>query len=127
MAKIGEGGRYRHHKYIWSMPFGNPSHRWELVGAGGALHFHATIVEKYGTSCGLEVHRLEGEGAPHHVNCPLTGGRCWHDGTSLYAEEKLWPVISAYLKTGDHEQIFRLLECEADAMLSARQNKEGGE
>lgn len=119
-GRLGRGGQYRHHKYIWSKPFGSERHHWELVGANGALHFHATITDGYGTSCGLEVHHLEGDGAPHHINCPLTGGRCWHDGTSLYAEEKLWPLIREYLKDGSHEIIFRILESEADEMLRAR-------
>lgn len=119
-GRLGSGGQYRHHKYIWSKPFGNERHHWELVGANGALHFHATYYADHQTSCGLEVHRIEGDGAPHHINCPLTGGRCWHDGTSLYAEEELWPLIKEYLKTGDHETIFRILEGEADKMLRAR-------
>jgi len=39
---------------------------------------------------------------------------CWHDGTSLYATEHLWPIIEAYLRSGEHERIFLFLEHEAD-------------
>ena len=111
--------RYRHHKYQWSKPFGNPHHRWELVGPLGAVHFHVSVNEEYGDSCGLEFHHTEACGwhtdeAPHHVNCPLTGGRCWHDGTSLYASEHLWPRVKDLLALGNHEAIFRILEQEAD-------------
>lgn len=111
--------KYRHHKYTWSKPFSNAHHRWELVGPIGAIHFHVSLSESYGPSCGLEYHHTEVCGfrtdeAPDHVNCPLTGGRCWHDGTSLYASEHLWPYIEPYLKTGDHERIFKILEGEAD-------------
>lgn len=114
---LGQDGRYRHHKYTWAMPFGSVYHRWELVGLNGAIHFTANISDRYSTSCGLEFHHLSPlrpNEAPHHLDCPLTGGRCWHDGTSMYATDTLWPMISAMLKSGAHEEIFRLLESEAD-------------
>lgn len=65
--------------------------------------------------CGLELHSIypKGDDAPDHIDCPLTGGRCWHDGTSLYASETLWPHIQPYLRDGDHETIFKILEREA--------------
>lgn len=112
-------GKYRHHKYTWSKPFGNARHWWELVGPLGAVHFHVSVNDKYGDSCGLEFHHTEACGwhtdeAPHHINCPLTGGRCWHDGTSLYASEHLWPRVKDLLGLGNHEAIFRILEQEAD-------------
>jgi len=108
---------FRHHKYIWTKPFRNVRHHWELVGPRGGIHFHATIDEKYGDSCGLEYHHSEPVGpyehtAPHHKDCPVIGGNCWHDGTSLYANETLWPWISSCLKTGDHDEIFQILERE---------------
>jgi hypothetical protein len=115
--------KYRHHKYTWKKPFGvNVYHSWELVGPVGAVHFHVSLPEKeeaWPPSCGLEFHHTEACGwstdeAPHHVDCPLTGGRCWHDGTSLYASETLWPRVEGWLRAGDHNAIFRLLEREAD-------------
>lgn len=115
--------RYRHHKYTWTKPFGSVRHNWEVVGPLGAVHFHVGITENYPPSAGLEFHHTEAfraksdyrtDDAPDHIDCPLTGGRCWHDGTSLYASEHLWPRIEDYLRAGDHERIFRVLEREAD-------------
>jgi hypothetical protein len=111
--------RYAHHKYTWEKPFGSVRHTWELVSERGGIHFHATINDKYGSSCGLEIHYrnppdyLCGH-APSQLNCWLLKCMCWHDGTTLYAEETLWPIFSAMLKKGDHESIFRFLEQEAD-------------
>lgn len=111
--------RYMHHKYEWAKPFGTPRHQWSLVGPDGGLHFHVSGPHKpeYGEwSCGLEIHHAskQGDSAPHQTKCWLIGGPCWHDGISLYAEETLWPIIKSYLRDGDHETIFRLLEGEAD-------------
>jgi len=108
--------KFKHEKYSWSRHWGTPQHWWELVGPNGAIHFHVSMSEeKYGgPTAGLEFHHLSGEGAPHHLNCPLTGGRCWHDGTSLYASETLWPQIEPMLRSGDHDGIFRALEWEYD-------------
>lgn len=107
--------KFRHQKYTYSNPFGNPRHHWEVVGAHGGVHFHVTIVKGSDASAGLEFHSIypRGEDAPDHINCPLTGGRCWHDGTSLYASETLWPMIEASLRAGAHEEVFRILEHEA--------------
>jgi hypothetical protein len=116
--------RFSHHKYTWSKPFSNVRHNWELVGPGGAVHFHVSESAEYGDSCGLEFHhtrdawrRLYGrsrECAPHHRECPVLGEPCWHDGTSLYASETLWPIIKPMFRghDRDHEAIFRLLENE---------------
>lgn len=120
-------GKFRHHKYTWSKPYGNVYHNWELVGPNGALHFNVCLVKGYDASCGLEFHHLSGEGAPHHLDCPLTGGRCWHDGTSLYARETVWPFVSAYLPTGDHDHIFRYLEGEYEAHFEARSLRTAGD
>lgn len=111
--------KYRHHKYTWVKPWDSVHHRWELVGPLGGLHFHVSIHKDQEPSCGLEFHHTEACGwntgdAPDHISCPLTGGRCWHDGTSLYARETVWPRVEDYLRRGDHEAIFRTLEYEAD-------------
>lgn len=111
---MSEYGKFRHHKYVWSKPFDSILHWWEVVGPNGAIHLHVSTSDQYGDSAGLEFHHLSGEGAPHHLNCPLTGGRCWHDGTSLYAQEWVWPVAKDYLKNGGHDAVFRLLEGEYD-------------
>lgn len=104
--------KFKHHKYTWSKPFLSVRHCWEFVGPAGAVHFTASLTENYGTTAGLEFHHLSGEGAPDHLDCHLTGGRCWHDGTSLYASESVWPAVEPMLRHGDHDGIFRLLEWE---------------
>lgn len=112
--------RFTGHKYTWTHPFTSTRHRWELRGPRGGIHFHVSIMddEKYDPSCGLEFHHSfdpsGGQKAPHHINCQVTGGQCWHDGTSLYAEEKIWPVVKEYLRDGDHKTIFNMLEREYD-------------
>ena len=111
--------KYRHHKYTWSKPFASIRHNWEFVGPIGAVNFHVSIIDGYEPSCGLEFHHTDvcscaKSSAPDHVNCPLTGGRCWHDGTSLYASEHVWPIVSSYLRSGNHDAIFSYLEGEAN-------------
>lgn len=106
--------KYKHHKYTWTNRFNTVRHNWELVGPNGALNLHVSITDPYDPSCGLEFHHLSGEGAPDHINCPYTGGRCWHDGTSLYASETVWPVVKSYLQHNNHELIFHYLEEIAD-------------
>lgn len=118
--------KFAGHKYTMTVsPWGTKEHRWELRGPQGGVHFHIGISRdmKYSPTAGLEIHRCEpadyqrGE-APHHINCPVTGGRCWHDGTSLYATETLWPMFEVWLKHGDHEAIFRSLEGEYNDRFS---------
>ena len=95
----------------------SPRHQWEVVGPNGGIHFHVSLTPGYGPSAGLEIHRrtpLDKNTAPSQSPCWLLGCPCWHDGTSLYAIETLWPMIESYLRSGDHEMIFRLLEGEYD-------------
>lgn len=109
--------RYRHHKYTWTKPWGAARHNWSFVCAKGAVNFHASTYSDNEPSCGLEFHFVSpphGDEAPAHLDCELTGGRCWHDGTSLYAKETLWPMIEPLLLSGDHEMIFRFLEQDAN-------------
>ncbi len=117
--------RYGHHKYTWTNPFGSPRHMWELVGPDGGIHFHVTLTKGYDPSCGLEIHyrSRQGDQAPSQTNCWLVGGPCWHDGTSLYASETLWPLIEPFLRSGDHERIFRILEREADDRFDYRKDE----
>ncbi len=106
--------KFAHHKYTWQKPFGSVRHSWELRGPEGAIHFHASLNEKYGDTCGLEFHHAvqQGDCAPSHLICPLIGGPCWHDGTSLYATEKLWPRIKSLCESGEHGEVFSILEWE---------------
>ena len=118
--------KYLGHRYEYTNGFGYPRHHWELRSAHGAIHFHISIVNTHPPSAGLEFHSIypRGDDAPDHVNCPLTGGRCWHDGTSLYATDTLWPIIKVYLSKGDHESVFRILEHELDERLNPKREEE---
>lgn len=109
--------KFRHHKYEWTKPFGSVRHSWSVLGPLGGVNFHASVNEQYGDTAGLEFHHTRAcqaytSEAPHHKDCWLTGEPCWHDGTSLYATENLWPMISAMLRGGEHDAIFRVLEGE---------------
>ena len=107
--------KFKHHKYTWIRRFETIYHRWELVCGEGGLHLSVSLFRDSEPGCGLEFHSVtqRGDDAPDHVDCPLTGGRCWHDGTSLYARETVWPEVESHLRRGDHDQIFKLLEYEA--------------
>lgn len=108
--------KFNNKKYTYSKPFSAVNHRWEIVGPKAAIHFNVSLYED-STACGLEFHYFEPpdymkDYAPSHVDCVLTGGKCWHDGTSLYASETLWPRIEHHLRVGDHDKIFKILEME---------------
>jgi hypothetical protein len=111
--------KYAHHKYTYNPNMGYPKHDWSLIGEFGGLNFHATIV-KGEASCGLEIHKFFGQGAPSHTPCWLLGAPCWHDGTSMYAMDTLWLMIEPYLKSGEHDTIFKLLEVEATRFLERK-------
>jgi hypothetical protein len=97
-------------------------HQWEVIGPDGGIHLHVSIGDPQygGPSCGLEFHRAAWSSrkphgdAPSQTKCWLIGGPCWHDGTSMYASERIWPLVEGMLKDGDHEAIFRVLEREYD-------------
>lgn len=115
--------RFRDHTYTWSKPFGSARHHWSLRGPRGGISFSASGRDGDET-CGLEFHHAIGfQHDPHvaasHINCPITGGACWHDGTSLYATENLWPMFKTYVARGEHDKIFRFLEREYDDRFGA--------
>ncbi len=119
--------KFNHHKYTYSRPWGSPRHAWSIVGPVGAVSFHASVYKEGAEpSCGLEFHHsaranmYAGE-APNHLNCDVIGEPCWHDGTSLYASETLWPMVESYLRHGEHEQVFRLLEHEYASRFEGRE------
>jgi hypothetical protein len=118
--------KYSGQTYKWSKPFSYVRHEWSVLGPKAAVHFHISIVPPYEASAGLEIHYFEPptymqDRAPSHVDCRYTGGRCWHDGTSLYATETLWPMIEPLLKSGDHESVFRILESELTERCELRE------
>ena len=115
--------KFNHHKYKWTHPFGWVRHSWEFVGPDGGVSFNVSVAddEKYGNTCGLEFHFCARSGvtsgAPDYTTCHLTGEPCWHEGTSLYAEESLWPVVEPALKSGEHDFIFCTLEREYERVF----------
>lgn len=72
--------------------------RYCVLGSRMAVDFHFS--EYAGdVSAGLEMHYSErpsylGAQEPFSEACWLTGGRCWGDGTSLYATEYLYPLFN---------------------------------
>lgn len=121
--------RFRNHKYKWAKPFDQIRHQWSFVGPRGGISFHVSRWEgddkgKHdqfgGPTAGLEFHRSfdpsDGREAPSHSPCWLLKTPCWHDGTSLYATENLWPMIEHMMP--DHSRIFRLLEREYESHFS---------
>jgi hypothetical protein len=105
-------------KYEYSKPFGSPNHVYTVIGARGAMHFHVTDMgeakadEWLRYSGGLECHyrappSYMADQAPSQDACWLLKCPCWHDGTSLYASERVIPFwLSA---PNDHERMFQVL------------------
>jgi hypothetical protein len=90
--------------------------RWCVVGPAGAVDFHCTNEPVKGWServGGLEEHRrapayYQNAESPSHEHCSLLNGKCWHDGSSLYASEFIIPF---YEQSGE-EALWPLLEGE---------------
>ena len=102
-------------KYEYNREFGQPSHLWSVVGELGAMHLsiRAYELDKKTNWCGgLEIHYrhapdyMRGD-APSHECCWLLEGPCWHDGSSLQAEEVWIPLWKA--APHDHDRMFELL------------------
>lgn len=126
--------RFRY-AYRYSPSFSGGEHQYEVIGRDGAIQFHVTkrcavpeitgLPDYYG---GLEFHRRQcpdyENRPPSHHDCRLTGGICWHDGTSLYASETLIPRWQ--LDFPDHDAIFGWLVTEFDrAFPVADEMREG--
>jgi hypothetical protein len=117
--------RFRYQYRYNPSAYGHREHTYEVIGRDGAIHFHVTepsgeiaaFSEPLG---GLEYHRRtcpDGENRPpSHHNCPLLGGICWHDGTSLYASEVLIPRWRQAFP--NHDAIFGWLIREFDRVFS---------
>lgn len=96
--------------------------RMQVIGPDGGCEFHFTChneeARRYGegaiTPGGFECHfkahsrpdyYAEHE-KPHRTDCSVTGGDCWHDGTSLWASEHWLPGMAH----GGEEWVWRELE-----------------
>lgn len=93
---------------LWA---GRWRHSYVIEGAKGAMEF---TVSEYGKDhergSGLEMHSVSprGDCAPDNGLCQAVSFRpCWHDGTSLYAQEKLLPQWEEC--GGDHGYVFNML------------------
>jgi hypothetical protein len=127
--------KFRGHKFTWSKPFGTVRYSWSFYGPNGGVEFNASVYEG-NPSCGLEFHHTRSAGyrcdeAPDHLKCHITNEPCWHEGTSLYASDTLWPQICSYLQYGsNHDAIFLLLEDEYnkrfDSLMLVQRVKENG-
>lgn len=82
-----------------------------VIGIKGAIEFWFTDYQgqKYG---GVEQHNREPEDYQKENDpreyCDLLSGKCWHDGSSLYAKEYFIPL---YENVGEMA-VFRKLEAE---------------
>lgn len=94
-------------------------HIWTCVGPEFALHFHVTDTGRVGDDRRyygwLETHYRQApdymaDKSPSHFDCWLLKGPCWHDGTSLYADEFLIPFWRQ--DPDNNERIFALLKRE---------------
>lgn len=106
-------------KYQYTRPYSSGRHDWIVVGARGAIHLHISEPPngdpQYSYSAGLETHYRSppdymADQAPSHDECWVLHCPCWHDGTSLYAQERYLPIWMA--DRHDHEGMFRRLERE---------------
>jgi len=113
--------KFRDHKYTYTHPHMSARHEWTLRGPVGGISFSVSILDDPGEYpdpvCGLEFHSAvqpsdEKPRAADHTNCHITGGICWHEGTSLYAAETIWPTVKEALASGNHHYVFSVLEWE---------------
>ena len=113
-------------KYTKTWWIGSWRHQWQVVGRFGGVHFHVTeylegTCKDLAPSGGVETHwrtppDYMADQAPHYTDCPVIGGLCWHDGTSLGAE----PFINAWQR-GDEDYIWRELQQWADGAFEAKE------
>jgi hypothetical protein len=90
-----------------------------LLGRDGAIDFHVLKLRAYKDepetyNAGLEVHRRTPQaGPPTADDCLILKAPCWHDGTTVYAEEKLLPLFDP----SNHDRIWQALTIEADRIF----------
>ena len=108
--------RYHYEQRLWA---GSWRCSYNIVGARGALSLNISGPHVYdgreNWSAGLETHwrappDYMRNDPPSQDECHILKCPCWHDGTSLYAQEVYLPMALA----GRHEDIFRRMVAEAD-------------
>lgn len=121
MSKIELPRTYTYNYRFYQRPGGYWAHSYDLVGRWGGVNFHVTdfgkdnpdFPDRY--SAGLEYHFRQppsymADLPPSHDECWLLKAPCWHDGTSLYAQEKLLPLFDGQ----NHLALFLRLASDAD-------------
>lgn len=125
MSDIYTQRKYRLAYEMKIQPWGNALHSYTCVGRWGAVSLHITDLSRMKEaavehSAGLEYHRRQplpdNDSPPSHEKCWLIGGPCWHDGTSLYAQEKYVPM---FRQGGDPDHIWRAMMRDADEYFAA--------
>jgi len=79
---------------------------------------------------GLEFHQRPQAGQePTYDWCFVLNAPCCHDGSALYAEEKLIPLFHFYCETGDgnYEPIWQEVESALRRLISEREADTGGD
>jgi len=119
--------RNRNLRYTLTFFCGMWRHSYVVEGANGAMEFTVSQLmlsssdkNKREWSAGLEAHYAypqEGK-PPDHAFCQAISFRpCWHDGTSLYAQERLLPQ---WIECGeDPVYVFQMLEREYQARFDS--------
>lgn len=106
-------------EYTYTKRYSSPNHQWVLVGARGAIHLHISGPHRFdgeeSFSAGLEMHYRQppdymANSAPSHDECQILKCPCWHDGTSLYAQERFLPRWLS--DPNNHDAMFAALERE---------------
>jgi len=106
-------------EYTYSKPHNHERHCWVCIGRHGAMQFHVAGPYTYEGANewggGLETHYRSppdymANNAPSHDQCHILKSPCWHDGTSLYARERLIPEWLA--DRHNHDAIFEMLKRE---------------
>lgn len=94
--------------------FGGWLYLYEIVGEHGAVHLHLRKYKEHEWSGGVEIYYatrpeyMEPQ-PPHYMQCPLLKRPCWHDGSSLAADDYVYAH-----NCGDTEGIFLRLVAVAD-------------
>lgn len=111
-------------RYIYEVRHGSPIHVWTLIGRDGGIHLHIHEHEIDGEIVhegGIEIHyrvppKYMSQDAPSEDCCWLIRCPCWHDGSSLQAQEKWIPIW--HENKHDHDSMFRALCAYADEAFS---------
>lgn len=102
-------------KLEYRLTLGGPGpclHQYIAIGAAGAVQLVIREYDDGECSAGLEIHYREAPDymrgkAPSQERCWLLESPCWHDGSSLWAED-YWLPIWRHHKSNHREVLLRL-------------------